>query len=66
MGVSAVALTIPDSERPMAHVRYKQSSRAHGDRAPNITTPRTLSLAALASTKSITTPTPRVLARIGA
>jgi hypothetical protein len=25
VGVSAVALTMPDSERPMVHVRYKQS-----------------------------------------
>jgi hypothetical protein len=31
VGVLVVTLTIPDSERPMVHVRYKQSSRPHND-----------------------------------
>jgi hypothetical protein len=66
VGVPAVAPTIPDSKEPIVHVRYKLSSRVHGDQALNSTTPRTLSLATLASTKLTTTPTPRVLARIGA
>ncbi len=64
--VSAVAPTIPDSKGPIVLVRFKLSSRVHGDQAPNSTTPRTLSLATLASTKLTTTPIPRVLARIGA
>ena len=65
VGVSAVAPTIPDAKGPMVHVRNKQSSRVHGDQAPISSTPRALSLATLASTKSTTTPTPRVLSRTG-
>jgi hypothetical protein len=66
VGVSAVAFTIPDSERPMVHVRYKQSSRVHDDRAPNSIIPKTLPLATLASTRLTNTPIQRVLAQIGA
>ncbi len=66
--VAVSTLLIPDLWGPMAHIRCKQSYQVHSILAPNITIPRKLSLATLASTNLLTIMlTPRVLlAQIGA
>ena len=63
--VLAAAPTTPDSKRPIVLERYEQSFQVHDARAHNQFTPRKPPLGTLPTMKSITTLTPRVLARTG-